>query len=66
MDEGLIFADGRMLTAVEAAAYIKELKAESKKWKEEYDKLREQPLEKIKQELREEYETLQKEIWNKK
>ena len=35
MNEGLIFADGRMLTAVEAAAYIKELKEEIEKLKEE-------------------------------
>lgn len=40
MDEGLIFADGRMLTAVEAAAYIKELKAENEKLKEEIKNLK--------------------------
>lgn len=51
MNEGLIFAYGRMLTASEAAAYIKELK-------EENNKLREEIIW-----LREANRTLQDEIW---
>ena len=39
MNEGLIFADGRMLTAVEAAAYIKELKEENELLKKEVSAL---------------------------
>ena len=40
MNEGLIFADGRMLTATETAAYIKELKEENEKLKEEIKSLK--------------------------
>ena len=40
INEGLIFADGRMLTATEAAAYIKELKEENDKLKKEIESLK--------------------------
>lgn len=40
MNEGLIFADGRMLTATEAAAYIRELKEENENLKKEIKSLK--------------------------